>query len=147
MIQDKESNSIWIGQETYARELIKKFKMEESNAVSTPIQLGSNLVKAVEEDEMFDQEIYQSVVGSLLYLYTRTRPGISYAVSSVARFTSKPTKHHWMAVKRIFRYLNGTPEFCKSGDMVADMLTKGLNFYQFAKLREMAGLKKKQNSE
>ena len=29
VIQDKESNSIWIGQEMYARELIKKFKMEE----------------------------------------------------------------------------------------------------------------------
>ena len=103
VIQNKESNSIWIGQEAYARELLKKFKMEESNAVSTPIQLGSNLVKAVEEDDMFDQEIYQSAVGSLLYLSTRTRPDISYAVSSVARFTSKPTKQHWTAVKRIFR--------------------------------------------
>ena len=108
VIQNKESNSIWIGQETYARELVKKFKMEESKAVSTPIQLGSNLVKAVDEDDMFDQEIYQSAVGSLLYLSTRTRPDISYAVSSVARFTSKPTKQHWTAVKRIFRYLNGT---------------------------------------
>ena len=36
--------------------------MEESNAVLTPIQLCSNLVKAVEEDDMFDQEIYQSAV-------------------------------------------------------------------------------------
>ena len=85
--------------------------MEESHAVSTPIQLGSNLVKAVEEDDMFDQEIYQSAVGSLLYLSTRTRPGISYAVSSAARFTSKATKQHWTAVKRIFRYLNGTINF------------------------------------
>ena len=34
-------------------------------------------------------------------------------------------------------------EICKSEDMVADMLTKGLNFYQFAKLREMGGWKKK----
>ena len=79
--------------------------------MSTPIQLGSNLVKAVEEDDMFDQEIYQSAVGSLLYLSTRTRPDISYAVSSVVRFTSKPTTQHWTAVKRIFRYLNGMIDF------------------------------------
>ena len=26
----------------------------------------------------------------------------------MARFTSKPTKQHWIAVKRIFRYLRGT---------------------------------------
>ena len=107
VIQNRESNSIWIGLETYARELVKKFKMEESKAVSTPIQLGSYLVKAVDEDDMFDQ----SAVGSLLYLSTRTRPDITYAVSSVARFTSKPTKQHWTAAKRIFRYLNGTISF------------------------------------
>jgi len=108
VIQNRESNSTWIGQETYVREVIKKFKKEESKSVSTPTQLGSNLVKAVDGDDMFDQEMYQSAVGSLLYLSTRTHPDISYAVSSVARFTSKPTKQHWMAVKRIFRYLNGT---------------------------------------
>ena len=86
VIQNKESNCIWIGQETYARELINKFKMEESNAVSTPIQFGFNLLKAVKEDDM-----YHKAVGSLLYLSTRARPDISYVVSSVARFTSKPT--------------------------------------------------------
>ena len=73
--------------------------------------MGSNLVKAVEEDDMFDQEIYQSTVGNLLYLSTRTCPDISYAVSSVARFTSKPTTQHGIAVKRFFRYLNGTINF------------------------------------
>ena len=72
--------------------------MEESNTVSAPIQLVSNLVKAVEEGDMFDQEIYQSDVGSLLYLSTRSHADIRYAVSSIARFTSKPTKQHWTAV-------------------------------------------------
>ena len=37
-------------------------------------------------------------------------------------------------------------EFCRSQVMIPDILTKGLSFYQFAKLREMAGLKKKPNS-
>ena len=57
---------------------------------------------------MFDQEVYQSVVGSLLYLSSGPNPDISYAVSSVARFFSRPTKQDWTAVKRIFRYRNGT---------------------------------------
>ncbi len=39
---------------------------------------------------------------------TRARPDIGYSVSSAARFSAKPTKENWTAVKRIFRYLNGT---------------------------------------
>ena len=58
VIHGKDRKNIWIGQETYARELIKKFKMEESKVVPTPIQMGSNLVKAVDEDDMFNPEIY-----------------------------------------------------------------------------------------
>lgn len=54
--------------------------------------------------------IYQAVVGSL-YLSTKMRPDIAYAVSCVscvARFCAKPTKEHWTAIKRILRYLKGT---------------------------------------
>ena len=47
----------------------------------------------------------------MLYLSTRTRPDIAYAVSSVARYCSQPTLQHWIAVKRIFRYLNGTLDY------------------------------------
>ena len=69
---------------------------------------AQNSKKANEEDACFDRERYQSAVGSLLYLSTKTRPDISYAVGVVARFSAKPTNIHWSAVKRIFRYLNGT---------------------------------------
>ena len=43
-----------------------------------------------------------------LYLSTKTRPDIAYAVSDVARFCGDPTEAHWVAVKRIMRYLRGT---------------------------------------
>ena len=55
--------------------------------------------------------MYQSAVGTLLYLSTRTRPDITYAVSSVAKFSAKPTKQHWSAVKRIMQDLIGTVNF------------------------------------
>lgn len=50
-------------------------------------------------------------MGSLLYLSTATRPDITYAVSNVAKFCAKPTKQHWIAVKRILRYLKGTQKY------------------------------------
>ena len=77
----------------------------------TPVDPSVKLVKDSEECKTVDQFMYQSAVGSLLYLSTRIRPDITYAVSSVAKFCAKPTKQHWSAVKRIMRYLIGTVNF------------------------------------
>lgn len=43
-----------------------------------------------------------------MYLSTRTRPDITFAVCNVAKYCSNPSVKHWVAVKRIFRYLKGT---------------------------------------
>lgn len=90
---------------------MQKFSMESAKAVSTPVDTSSQLVKATEtSNDDTDQVQYQSAVGSLLYLSTRTRPDITY-VSSVARFCAQPTQQHWVAVKRIMRYLKGTVHY------------------------------------
>ena len=36
---------------------------------------------------------------------------MAYVVGNVASFSSTSTQTHWIAVKRIMRYLNGTPDF------------------------------------
>ena len=100
--------TVWIGQPMYIENVLKKYGMENAKAISTPVDVGTKLVKAATDSEFIDPVLYQSAVGSLLYLSTKTRPDIAYAVNSVARFSSNPTKQHWMAVKRIFRYLRGT---------------------------------------
>ena len=82
--------------------------MDESKPVSTPVSPAVKLFHGETSDDGCDQQMYQAVVGSLLYLSTKTRPDIAYAVSSVARFCARPTKEHWIAVKRILRYLKGT---------------------------------------
>ena len=45
-----------------------------------------------------------------MYLSICTRPNIAYAVSYLARFSSKPNKSHWTAAKRVLRYLKGTAD-------------------------------------
>lgn len=72
---------------------------------------GTKLKKATEADERFDQRLYQSAIGSLMYLSVCTRPDISYIVSNLARFSTETTKEHWKALKRIFRYLRGTAKY------------------------------------
>jgi hypothetical protein len=57
-----------------------------------------------------DKERYGSAVGALLYLSTSTRPDISYAVGSLARFTANPGPAHDSALTHLFRYLQGTKD-------------------------------------
>ncbi|THG97055.1 hypothetical protein EW026_g4883 [Hermanssonia centrifuga] len=53
------------------------------------------------------RHMYQSMIGTLLYLMLGTRPDISFAVTKLSQFMSNPTSEHMAAVKHIFRYLNG----------------------------------------
>ncbi len=105
-----DPDAIWIGQPTYTERILERFNMSEAKPVATPVETSRKLTTEDQQDDnsAFDQELYQSAVGSLLYLSTWTRPDISYAVNNVAKFCSKPTQQHWTAVKRIMRYLKGT---------------------------------------
>lgn len=59
-----------------------------------------------------DSEVYpyQEAVGSLLYLVQATRPDIAFAVNEVSRFNINHGKAYCTAVKRIFRFINGTAD-------------------------------------
>ena len=106
---DQSSNGIWIGQTTYVVNMLEKFGLSKVNSVSTPVDVSANLSSSCSTStSKVDQAMYQSAVGSLLYLANWTRPDISFAVNSAARFCSDPKGEHWTAVKRIFRYLKGT---------------------------------------
>ena len=82
--------------------------MYDLKFVSTPVNPDVKLAPSESPDDVCNQQMYQAVIGSLLYVSTKTRPDIAYAVISVTRFSAKPTREHWTAVKRILRYLKGT---------------------------------------
>ena len=110
IVQDDNTGEVWIGQPAYTNKLLEKFGMEDAKSVATPCDANNKLVKVEDGEERIGQGIYQSAVGSLMYLATGTRPDIIFAVCNVAKFCSDPTKRHWTAVKRILRYLKGTSD-------------------------------------
>ena len=111
IVQDQEKKETWIGQPTYAEKLLTKMGMSECKPVKTPADPANRLVKAAEDEQAVDQQLYQSLVGGLMYLATCTRPDIAYTVGMLARFSSKPNQTHWVAAKRVLRYLKATMNF------------------------------------
>lgn len=51
---------------------------------------------------------YRQAIGSLMYLMIGTRPGIAFSIRKLSQFSAQAMKHHWITVKRVLRYINGT---------------------------------------
>jgi hypothetical protein len=74
----------FVHQAKYTKDILKKFKMDDSKPLSTPISM-TTVLDADEDREPVDQKEYQSMIGSLLYL-TATRPNIQFSMCLCARF-------------------------------------------------------------
>ncbi|GJS02902.1 putative ribonuclease H-like domain-containing protein [Tanacetum coccineum] len=105
-VQQKE-DGIFISQDKYVDEILKKFNYTNVKTASTPVDLEKPLVKDGDANDV-DVHLYRSMIGSLMYL-TASRPDIMFAVCACARFQVTPKTSHLLAVKRIFRYLKGKP--------------------------------------
>jgi len=96
----QQEKGIFISQESYAKEILKKFKMVNCKPVNTLIECEIKLSKH-EKGEIVDPTFFKSLVESLRYL-TCTRPSIMYAVGLVSRYMKNPTTTHLKIAKRIF---------------------------------------------
>ncbi|GJV93311.1 putative ribonuclease H-like domain-containing protein [Tanacetum coccineum] len=104
----QKSDGIFISQDKYVAEILKKFDFASVKTASTPMETNKALIKD-EEAEDVDVHLYRSMIGSLMYL-TASRPDIMFSVCACARFQVTPKYSHLIAVKRIFRYLKGQPK-------------------------------------
>ncbi|GJR22598.1 retrovirus-related pol polyprotein from transposon TNT 1-94 [Tanacetum coccineum] len=99
-------DGIFFNQSKYIKEMLKKFGLEDSKPMKTPMSMEKKLTKD-EEGKFVDKTKYRGMIGSLLYL-TASRPDIMFSVCLYARFQEDPQTSHLEAVKRIFRYTKGT---------------------------------------
>ncbi|GKA87713.1 retrovirus-related pol polyprotein from transposon TNT 1-94 [Tanacetum coccineum] len=106
-VKQKE-DGIFISQDKYMTEILKKFGFIDVKTASTPMETQKLLLKD-EDGEEVDVHLYRSMISSLMYL-TSLRPDIMFAVCACARYQVNPKVSHLHAVKMIFRYLKGQPK-------------------------------------
>lgn len=90
------------------REILSEFGLADCRPVKTPMAEKIKLEPDMAAP-LTDPTQYQKMVGKLIFL-THTRPDLSFAVSTVSRFMSKPQEPHLQAVKHIYRYLHGSTD-------------------------------------
>ncbi|GKA53713.1 uncharacterized mitochondrial protein-like protein [Tanacetum coccineum] len=101
-VKQKE-DEIFISQDKYVSEILKKFGFTDVKTASTPMETQKLLLKD-EDGEEVDVHLYRSMIGSSMYL-TSLRHDIMFLVCACARYQVNLKVSHLYAVKRIFRYL------------------------------------------
>jgi hypothetical protein len=81
-------NDTFVSQGKYVKDMLKKFGMIESKAISTPMGTNKNLDRDA-SGNMVDQKLYRSLMESVLYV-TASSPDIIFSVCMCARFQASP---------------------------------------------------------
>ncbi|GJU03455.1 putative ribonuclease H-like domain-containing protein [Tanacetum coccineum] len=104
----QKKDGIFISQDKYVGEILKKFGFSSVRTASTLMETNKALTKD-KDGKGVDVHLYRSMIGSLMYL-TSSRPDIMFSVCACSRFQVQLKVSHLNAVKRIFRYLKGQPK-------------------------------------
>ncbi|GJS94586.1 retrovirus-related pol polyprotein from transposon TNT 1-94 [Tanacetum coccineum] len=111
---------IFINQSKYASKIVKKYGLDSTDSVDTPMIENKKLDEDL-QGKPVDATLYHGMIGSLMYL-TSNRHDLNYDGCLCARYQAKPTKKHLQAVKQIFRYLNETINMGLCAQFLGDKL-------------------------
>ncbi|KAL0541214.1 hypothetical protein IC582_021255 [Cucumis melo] len=116
IFRDRTHGLIGLSQKAYINKVLEKFKMDKCSSSVVPIQKEDKFSlmqcpKNELERNQMETIPYASIVGSLLYAQTCTRPDISFTVGMLGRYQSNPGMDHWKVAKKVLRYLQGTKDY------------------------------------
>ena len=106
----RDGNHMHLSQEPLALELLERFDMLDCNSVTSPMAPGELLLESDRPPtpDLALRPQYQECVGTLQYLATWTRPDLQFCTNELSKHMSNPGLTHWLAAKRVLRYLKGT---------------------------------------
>jgi hypothetical protein len=103
------SDDLFLHQRTYMVDILKRAVMADCKPCTNSVDLQAKLARD-SGPPVEDASQFRSIAGALQYL-TFTRPDIVYAVQQICLHMHDPREPHLMAMKRILRYLQGTPDY------------------------------------
>ena len=109
--RDRENRTLKIHQRTYLKKVLERFAMADCNPARTPFVVDQRLRRNIDENgKVLDSynAPFRQLIGSLMYAAVGTRPEIAYIVNQLSQFLEAPSKEHWIAAKRVLRYLKGS---------------------------------------
>jgi hypothetical protein len=108
-------NDIFVHQSNYIQKMLKRFNMDKTHPLSTPLVVRLPDVKKdpyrprENNEKAIGPEVpYLSAIGFLMYLANKMRHDIVFFVNILARYSSDPTRRHWNGIKHVLCYLCGT---------------------------------------
>lgn len=109
---NREKRTVRLSQEKAIQAVLLKFGMQESNPTSTPMTDFKWLTKKNDLGRYMNEDYpYREAIGSIMFIMLCTRPDICFAVCTLSKYLSDPAYKHWIAVKRLLRYLKGSSNF------------------------------------
>ena len=132
--RDRTRKLLGLSQKNYIAKVLKRFNMEKCSTGEVPMSKGDKLTKNKSKDgkDTMDSKPYARLVGSLMYAQVCTRPDLAFAVGIMSRFQSNPSHQHWVAGKKVLRYLQGTKSHMLVYRQVEDLKLVGYSDSDFA---------------
>ncbi|KAK2066406.1 hypothetical protein P8C59_000230 [Phyllachora maydis] len=108
IIRDRPNRRLWLHQSQYVEEAVSRFNLADSKPISIPLQPG--LVSQLQLEENIashlcnstEIKLYQSLVGTAIYIMLLTRLDISFTVQWLSKSLNRPTKSHFNAAKNLW---------------------------------------------
>uniref|UniRef100_A0A6N2K4J6 Reverse transcriptase Ty1/copia-type domain-containing protein n=1 Tax=Salix viminalis TaxID=40686 RepID=A0A6N2K4J6_SALVM len=105
----RDSHGLHLRQTRFITDLLHNINMVGVKPLNCPTVFGPKLSSIVGKLLAGPTE-YRRVVGVLQYC-TISQPDTAYAVNQLCQFMHSPREPHWVAVKRVLRYLKGSIDY------------------------------------
>jgi hypothetical protein len=108
-VEFTKKDGVWtMHQEQYIDGLSQHFDVHGARNVLIPLDPGTTLRENRNPEIGVDNTRYRSLIGAMMFLATRTRPDIMFAVIALAQFNANPAAEHWHLLQRVLKYTHST---------------------------------------